>query len=352
MLRRRYAFWRRTRSSETGPTPRPEKPDDPYGTLTRDLDQAPGGYPQVATFKSSDRNFLQFRGFIYLHVRLLLLLQQDIELLEQRLDKLDQFDGSKDGDNHKLKCKPHDDSQATPDRISSAMFHAEFLKTRPQVVSELGVKLLEYGSSHTLLLKTKEVLTLQKPSSTDYKNVRGWLMHGQPLVDLELKYIRRKEDIITLRTGRESAAFDCFVERAVYGVDNFLQSRLGCHIVKQNIFLTPELRAKTAQECFHYYAPGRLDALTNSIITFIIFTLMVLPVVSLFQVSNNGAATPYQAIGVLIVFTLLFGCAMSSLTKATRHELFAASAAYCAVLVVFIGNFGPNFQGSHGSVDG
>jgi hypothetical protein len=32
---------------------------------------------------------------------------------------------------------------------------------------------------------------------------------------------------------------------------------------------------------------------------------------------------------------------MSSLTKATRQELFAASAAYCAVLVVFIGNFTP-----------
>lgn len=44
--------------------------------------------------------------------------------------------------------------------------------------------------------------------------------------------------------------------------------------------------------------------------------------------------------GVLIVFTCVFGMAMSSLTTAKRHELFAASAAYAAVLVVFIGNFG------------
>ena len=46
-----------------------------------------------------------------------------------------------------------------------------------------------------------------------------------------------------------------------------------------------------------------------------------------------------NAVGVLIVFTLLFSAAMSLLTKAARHELFAASAAYCAILVVFIGNF-------------
>lgn len=46
-----------------------------------------------------------------------------------------------------------------------------------------------------------------------------------------------------------------------------------------------------------------------------------------------------NAVGLLIVFTLLFSAAMSLLTKAARHELFAASAAYCAILVVFIGNF-------------
>lgn len=47
----------------------------------------------------------------------------------------------------------------------------------------------------------------------------------------------------------------------------------------------------------------------------------------------------FNAVGVLIIFTLLFSAAMSMLTKAARHELFAASAAYCAILVVFIGNF-------------
>jgi hypothetical protein len=57
----------------------------------------------------------------------------------------------------------------------------------------------------------------------------------------------------------------------------------------------------------------------------------------------NTYRNTFNAVGVLIVFTLLFSAAMSVLTKAARHEMFAASAAYCAILVVFIGNFtGPN----------
>lgn len=69
----------------------------------------------------------------------------------------------------------------------------------------------------------------------------------------------------------------------------------------------------------------------------------------MYQLTSLGKGThgTFDAIGVLVVFTLLFSAAMSCLTKAKRHELFAAAAAYCAVLVVFISNFnGNNFSSS------
>jgi len=84
--------------------------------------------------------------------------------------------------------------------------------------------------------------------------------------------------------------------------------------------------------------------LVNLIITTIIFILLIIPVVVLYKISSASGGpgpSPVEAIGMLIVFTLLFSGAMSSLTTATRQELFAASAAYCAVLVVFISNFTP-----------
>lgn len=106
------------------------------------------------------------------------------------------------------------------------------------------------------------------------------------------------------------------------------------------MFMTPELREKTSDEDVHYYAPERVDKLVNVIITAVIFVLLILPVVAMYELSSvSQRASPFEAIGILIVFTLLFGMAMSSLTRATRQELFAASAAYCAVLVVFISNF-------------
>lgn len=78
----------------------------------------------------------------------------------------------------------------------------------------------------------------------------------------------------------------------------------------------------------------------NGIITAIVLILLIIPVVVMWKLSNmDEEANPFEAIGILIVFTLLFGLAMCSLTRATRQELFAASAAYCAVLVVFISNF-------------
>jgi len=41
---------------------------------------------------------------------------------------------------------------------------------------------------------------------------------------------------------------------------------------------------------------------------------------------------------VTLIFALAFATVVSLFTSARRQEVFAATAAYCAVLVVFIGN--------------
>ena len=89
--------------------------------------------------------------------------------------------------------------------------------------------------------------------------------------------------------------------------------------------------------------------MVNIFITFVIFILLIIPIVTMYHLTStisSDTSSPavttqntFNAVGVLIVFTLLFSAAMSVLTKAARHEMFAASAAYCAILVVFIGNF-------------
>lgn len=127
----------------------------------------------------------------------------------------------------------------------------------------------------------------------------------------------------------------------------------------QKYFRTPEAMEKTTDPYVSLYSSSRIDKVVNMLITFVIFCLLVVPVITMYQLTNTAAHVvtdasgnttttsqvdidsrdTFNAVGVLIVFTLLFSAAMSLLTKAARHELFAASAAYCAILVVFIGNF-------------
>lgn len=195
------------------------------------------------------------------------------------------------------------------------------------------------------------MVSFQRPTSRDYKSVRNWISNVGPLVGEEQEYILWKEDVVTLRHGREWASFDGLVEQLLHKIDcrlirvrispsrdaqKYLQRR-------QWLFCTDDLRRKTSDENVYYFSPSRVSKLVNLMITGVIFILLAAPVLSMYRLSHmNSTRLMFAAIGVLMIFTLIFAAAMSLLTKAKRHELFAASAAYCAVLVVFIGstNFG------------
>ena len=137
------------------------------------------------------------------------------------------------------------------------------------------------------------------------------------------------KDSVSIDSGTKQS----FRRLCLYRADLFIQW----------LFMTPELRAKTNDKKIHYFSSSRIEKLVGLIITTIIFVLLVLPVVAMYRLTSIGDRnSTFDAVGVLVVFTLLFSAAMALLTKAKRQELFAASAAYCAVLVVFISNFSNN----------
>lgn len=109
-----------------------------------EVEDAPQGYPRLATFLSSDRNFMQYRGFGYLHARVILALQYDLEVLERELETLDKWD-LEDGKGERLKSKALDDSEIRNEELPA---DCDGQRNRLQVLADLKRKLLEYGKPY------------------------------------------------------------------------------------------------------------------------------------------------------------------------------------------------------------
>lgn len=66
-------------------------------------------------------------------------------------------------------------------------------------------------------------MSLNKPASRDYKSLLNFMENGyehdgeaiRPLLKPDSKFIYQKEDLVTLRPGRESAWLDASVERVL-----------------------------------------------------------------------------------------------------------------------------------------
>jgi hypothetical protein len=63
------------------------------------------------------------------------------------------------------------------------------------------------------LLQAQSLVALNRPSASDYKSVEGYIFTKKPLVDEESAFIYKKEDLITLRDGREMALLDNLFEK-------------------------------------------------------------------------------------------------------------------------------------------
>ena len=65
-----------------------------------------------------------------------------------------------------------------------------------------------------LLLKARELKGLSPPSNREYTSVLNYMeLDGGQLYEKESEYIYEKEDLVTLRPGREHAWLDGRIER-------------------------------------------------------------------------------------------------------------------------------------------
>lgn len=98
------------------------------------------------------------------------------------------------------------------------------------------------------------MVSFQRPSDRDYQSVRNWFHNTKPLIGNEDDYILWKEDIVTLRHGREWAGFDGWVEFMLHKIDcapirvcSYSSSEA---ILKADLFLVDVLYRRPSAEDF------------------------------------------------------------------------------------------------------
>lgn len=216
-----------------------------------------------------------------------------------------------------------------------------------------------------MLTAAQQMMAFGRPGDVDCESIGRYLYNRKALDEEEASWIHHREDLITLKPGREHAWLDGIVEGLLKVchcklVDKIFRSKVKGNLSSELRYLTniKETREKTEidpdtimparplkdEDKYEiYYTPSRIAKLTNGILTVIILVLLVIPIYILYHMIHDiGTRKAYMTcIGTLLVFTLAFSSVLSLFTKARRHEILAAAAAYCAVLVVFLGNVGP-----------
>lgn len=176
------------------------------------MQECPEGYPRLAAFLDSDENFMIYRRFGYVQSRLLLDKQNELQDLEKALEEMDT-----------------DDKQANPACLKRGDLDFDNPTVRKKLLGQLEAKFNEYGTYQPaeiasewgrklrcfeakLVTSAKELTSSSRPSDSSYRSFRNFFSNTRPLCQRDESWIECKEDMLTLRRGREHAWLDDTVE--------------------------------------------------------------------------------------------------------------------------------------------
>lgn len=283
--------------------------------IIHSLNEYCSGYGKVAAIENLDPDFSIYRKFGWLRNYALLHLQDELAALQHQLVEHDKWE-FRDGEQKRLVSRRLDYER--PDSV------------RREIVASVHSKLKEYDEA---LLRTQKIQAIKRPSLRSQRNVHTLIHNTESLVHTEADWIRE---------GTDLAALGCAADRG--WLNNFLENTLNTisRTATRTLFRTHEQKIKTGDEALHLVSLDRLDNILRAVITILAAILLLVPVFVLFKLQPTNVSEVerkgnYQILTVFI-FTLLFSASCSIFTQAKKQEVFTATAAYSAVLVVFLGN--------------
>ncbi|KAI8721324.1 hypothetical protein NCS52_00579600 [Fusarium sp. LHS14.1] len=271
------------------------------------------GFTALSSWMASDgdRELLVFRTFNEISARNLLYLQCELLALEGELRRWDKMVSS--SGNTTLEQV----AETWEIMVKQADKDTQEAGKMVELVTKLRVKMKEY---HEALDLQSRVSRLQHPNRRALEVARNEL-HGGPLGEDGSKpnpilggeaknYLDDEGDLVSLGAPMETDML--FKTHRAYWPGKEEVSRDGIHRISR----------------FEERSITIAAALINIIIAII---LLVGSITSLYFVSS-----PAAILGMISAFTIAFALSVGLMTNAKRAEIFAGSAAFAAVLVVFV----------------
>lgn len=288
------------------------------------------GYPSLADWisRDPDHETFIFRRFDRLVARNLLNLQSDLVAREQRLDRMDEesrqrkdvglrlwetfLDELEGGGNQAYATKRRD----LFDKLEQKM--KEYRKLSPVRVL-LSSDIRSLLQTEEALLRQSQIAQLSRPRHRPYSIFYDWF-HGKELNHVRKhpvirgqaeKILNSKQDLLALKSASDTDTISRFLQ------DNWPSRGKQFHP-----------KHSTA-----HFKEKNVSWVVGIISTIAAAALLIGSIAVLNIVGNQN-----RRIGWIAGFTLLFALSVVLLTNAKRVEVFAATAAYVAVLVVFVSN--------------
>ncbi|KAF2436286.1 hypothetical protein EJ08DRAFT_655959 [Tothia fuscella] len=265
------------------------------------------GYPAVAKWiaQDPDHEGFIFRRFNRLCARNLLNLQSQLISIETELDALDE-DAWKRKDTSLKRWETYEQNVENSNN--------ELAQRQKELYKNMEVKIKEYQEA---MLLQSSFAELDKPRNRALSSYRYWFDGGNkngialnPILEGRAKaMLDSKEDLAALRSPADKDPLSRFI---------------------QDYWIFPGQKLDPRGGSAHFRE--RHVSLLVLLINLLVAGLLLVGVIIWLYFEE----TPVKRLIIISVFTGIFGLSIGILTNARRAEIFGASAAYAAVLMVFV----------------
>ncbi|RMJ16570.1 hypothetical protein CDV36_003723 [Fusarium kuroshium] len=201
-------------------------------------------------------------------------------------------------------------SGASTGATASAIQQQQFVSRQRQE------KLKEYDA---LLAAFYTHLERPEPEEPEIKSVANWMDGKKPVAFAESTFLNDWSDLRRAKHSVEKGGLETFLGRYA-GVSS----------------LCKDSNPKSEDPQIQFIKQSKVVAVSRALTTLFAVATLVVPIGILYAVK----AVPTR-LWVIAAFTGVFSSSLCWLTSSRNYEIFSATAAYCAVMVVFVGSL-PN----------